>query len=58
MIGSRDPEWLQGNINVIIGLFRRVVLMANVEKSNTMTFQTGDIHKWMSDEAFSTRITG
>ena len=30
MIGSRDAEWLQVDINVIIGLFRRVGLMANV----------------------------
>ena len=29
MIISRDPEWLQAAINVIIGLFRRIILMAN-----------------------------
>ena len=28
LIGPRDPEWLKGAINVIIGLFRRVGLMA------------------------------
>ena len=37
MIGLRYPEWIQGVIDVLIGLFRRVCLMANVEKSNTMT---------------------
>ena len=30
-IGSRDPEWLQEAINVLIGLFIRVRLMDNVE---------------------------
>ena len=39
MIGSGDPEWLQGAINVIIRLFIWVRLMANVEKSNLMTCQ-------------------
>ena len=37
MIGSRDPEWLQGVINVIIRLFIRVEFMANVAKSKTTT---------------------
>ena len=43
MIVSRDPEWLQGTINVIIRLFRRVGLMDNVKKSKTMPFQPGVI---------------
>ena len=37
MIGSWDPEWLQGAINILIGLFIRVGIMANVAKSKTMT---------------------
>ena len=32
MIETREPEWLQGDINVLIGLFRRVRLMDNVAK--------------------------
>ena len=32
MIGLRYPEWLQGAINVLTKIFRRVGLMANVEK--------------------------
>ena len=39
MIGSRDPEWLQGYINVLIKLLRRVGIMANVAKSDTINFQ-------------------
>ena len=56
MIGSRDPEWLQGEINVHIGLFRRVILMTNIEKFKTMTCQPGEIFMGMSEEAFSCRI--
>ena len=37
MILSRDTEWIQGAINVLILLFRSVEIMANVAKSNTVT---------------------
>ena len=30
IIVFRDPEWIQGVINVLIGLFQRVGLLANV----------------------------
>ena len=56
MIGSRDPDWLQGDINVLIVLFRGVLLMSNIEKSNTMTCQPGDILTVISEEDFSGRI--
>ena len=36
MIGYRDPELLQGATNFLIGLFRRVNLMANVANYKTM----------------------
>ena len=55
MIGLSDTEWLQGDINVHIGLFRRVGLMANIEKSNTMNFQSGGFRMGVSEEAFSCR---
>ena len=58
MIGSRDPERLQGSISFLIGIFLRVSLMANEEKSNTMTFYLGEIQSGMSEEAFSWSITG
>ena len=53
MIGWRGPEWIQGDINVLVILFRRVGLMANVAKSNTMTCQPGAICTGISEEAFS-----
>ena len=55
MVVSKDPEWLQGDINVLIRLFRRVELMENVEKSNTMTCHTWAIHMGMLEETFSQR---
>ena len=57
-IGSRDPEWICGAINVLIELFKRVRPMANVAKSNATTFQLGEICTGMSEEAFSWRIKG
>ena len=58
MIGSRDSEWLQGDINFLIGLFRRVRRMANVSKYKTTTFQPVAIHTGISEEAFRRRIKG
>ena len=50
MIISMDPEWIQGSINVIFGLLRRVSLMDNVEKYKTTTFHTGEILTGISVE--------
>ena len=58
MIGSRDTEWFQGAINVLIWLFRRIRFMANVAKSKTTTWQPGAIHTGMPEEAFSKRRKG
>ena len=58
LIGWRDPEWLQGSINILIGIFQRSVPMANPAKSKTMTCQPGEICTWMSEETFSRRNKG
>ena len=42
-VGSRDPGWLQWSLNVLIGLYRQIVLMANVAKSKLMTCHPGKI---------------
>ena len=52
IIGYRDLELLQRAINFIIGLSRRVGLVANVEKYNTITCQPGVICTGISEEAF------
>ena len=51
-LGSQDPEWLQGSLNVLIGLLWRIILADNVAKSKTVTFQTGTIISGMSQELF------
>ena len=32
MVSSRDPDWLQNTTNILVGLFRRYGLEANVAK--------------------------
>ena len=36
MVGSRDLDWLQNAINILVGLVRRYVLDSNVENSSTI----------------------
>ena len=54
---SRDSEWIQVEINALIRLFQRFVVMNNIAKSNTMTCQPGTIQTGTSKEAFSRMIT-
>ena len=58
LIGSQDTEWIVGGISILIGLFRRIGLMANVAKSKNMTCQPGTIRSGMSEEAVGWRSTG
>ena len=57
MIFSRGPEWLQGYINYLIGLSRKISLEANIAKSKTMNFQSGEIQSGMSAELFNRSST-
>ena len=43
LIGPLYPEWLLRTLNVLIGLFLQIGLMANIAKSKTMMCQTGTI---------------
>ena len=43
IIGSRDPRWLQGGINILIGMFLWIGLMSNSAKSKKMMCQSGTI---------------
>ena len=56
MIGYRDPYWPQRDINFIIRLFRRLGLMENLARYNTMICQSRNIFTGVSEEAFSWRI--
>ena len=37
MVGSRDADWLQHSMNVLVGLLLHYGFTANVAKSRTMT---------------------
>ena len=58
IVGLRDPEWLQGDLNVLIGLFLRIGLMANIDKSKTMMCQPGMIRSGILDEAVGQQSMG
>ena len=58
ILGSWDPEWLQVALNILIGLFRHIGLVANFKKLNTIMFQTVGIILGISEEALSQRSTG
>ena len=53
MIRSREPEWIQGAINVIINPFRGFRLVSNVAKYKTMACQPGKICTGIPEETFS-----
>ena len=44
-------------MNVLVGLFRRYGLAANVAKSHTMTCQTGALRVGMLEEAMALNCT-
>ena len=58
MVGSRDAEWLQHSMHVLVGLFRRYGLASNVAKSCTMTCQPGSLRSGISEEAKALKCTG
>ena len=58
MVGSGDSDWLQHAMKVLIGLFRRYGLAANVAKSCTMTCQPGVLRAGMLEEAMPLKCTG
>ena len=43
ILGSRDPEWIQGALNILIGMFWCIMFAANIEMSKMMKCQTGYI---------------
>ena len=58
LLGYRYPEWLQGDLNILIGMFWCIVLVDKFTKSNTISCQTVSIISGMSQEAFGRRSTG
>ena len=58
MVVSRDSDWLQHTLNVLLGFFRRYGLASNIAKSCTMNYQTRALRAGMSEEAMALRCTG
>ena len=58
LVGSREPEWLQGSISVLIDLLRQYGLVDNVANYKSMTCQPGAIWSGMSEEAVGQWSTG
>ena len=58
LLVSQYPEWMQGALNVLVGLFQWIGLADNIAKSKTMTFHLRSIILGMSHEAFFRSITG
>ena len=48
MVVLQYPEWLQGVLNVIIGIFIRYGLLATVVKSKSITCHLGTLQSGMS----------
>ena len=51
-------EWLRGDLDVFIGLFFRIGLMANVADSKIMMCYTGVIRSVILKEMFGRKSTG
>ena len=58
MVGSRKSYWLQHAMNILVGIFRRYGLAANVAKSCTMIFHPRELLAAMLEEAMSQKCTG
>ena len=48
MVGSRDLEWIQGTINVIISLLRWYIIVTNVVNYKSMMCQPVEIQSRMT----------
>jgi hypothetical protein len=55
LVGSRDPVWLQGALNVLIKLFESISLRTNPDKTKVMTCIPGNIRIAHTEEAYHTQ---
>ena len=56
LIASRDPAQLQTAMDLLTGLFDRVGLRTNTDKTEVMTFLPGKIRTSLSDTAYRARM--
>ena len=57
MVVSREPDWLQHVMNILVGLFKRFGLVANFAKSCTMTYQPGALWVRIMKESKALKCT-
>ena len=55
LLGSRDPEWIQRSLIVLIGLFLWILLMKNVAMVKTIKCRPGSIWKVILEEVVGQR---
>ena len=58
MVGYIDSNCLKHSMKILIRIFRRYGLAANIAKSHTMTCQPGALRSGMSEEARECKCTG
>ncbi len=55
LVGSRDPIWLQGTLDILIKLFESIGLRTNPNKTKVMTCVPGNIWVAHTEEAYHTQ---
>ena len=58
MVGSHESDWLQHAMNILVGIFRRYGLAANISNSSTITLQPRVLQVGMLEEAMAQKCTG
>ena len=58
MVVSRDLDWLQHAMNILVGIFRSYDLAANVSKSRIITCQPSALRAGILEEAMALKFTG
>jgi hypothetical protein len=58
LIGSRDPVWLEGALDVLVTLFESIGLRTNPDKMKVMTCVPGNIWVAHTEEAYHTQQYG
>ena len=56
MIAARTPKTLQDSIDILCGLFDRVGLRTNTDKTEAMTLLPGRIRTCLSEDAYLSRM--
>jgi hypothetical protein len=58
LVGSRDPVWLQGALDILVTLFESIGLRRNPDKTKVMTCVPGNIRVAHTEEAYHTQQYG